>query len=439
MRTAVAFPLCSTVLWKPSGKPRYIIYTRMQLCISTSNLLSEQWAIMNLDPRVRPRLKKRGDKLTGSRKPESRRIRSSDYRAWDRFDVDKALEELDESDQKKEGEKDSESSETDEELENQRRLSLAKEARELGNLRFKASLPFYSAVLHKQNVLIDLGLWIKYGALEGNLQEAIEHYTTSARLTPEDPVPYTNRALAFLKSERYAAAESDCSAALALDTRKGLQKKSEAIEDLKTLLAIDENNKAAITELSLLTGRPLEVNGNVSQTSSKHSSSSVSRVSLRGSRKFRRIPIVEVGSEIGVHTRQTMAPKTQPKPVLSSGDATCSSSPFSNQNSPLKQKMTHHSATTTGDSTVQKRINLPVNTSTRDGISQDNLTSLVFVAPSNWYQLERDLRELNGGSTLSNTAVKYLALKPFFAVFSAVTLNLVFSPNCCMLCMLPTN
>ncbi|THD25427.1 RNA polymerase II-associated protein 3 [Fasciola hepatica] len=135
--------------------------------------------------------KKRGDKLTGSSKPESRRIRSSDYRAWDKFDVDKALEELDESDQRKEGEKNSESSETDEELENQRRLSLAKEARELGNLRFK----------------------------EGNLQEAIEHYTTSARLTPEDPVPYTNRALAFLKSERYAAAESDCSAALALDSK----------------------------------------------------------------------------------------------------------------------------------------------------------------------------------------------------------------------------
>ncbi|THD21826.1 hypothetical protein D915_007554, partial [Fasciola hepatica] len=195
--------------------------------------------------------------------------------------------------------------------------------------------------------------------------------------------------------------------------RKGLQKKSEAIEDLKALLAIDENNKAAITELSLLTGRPSEVNGSVSQTSSKHSSSSASRVSLRGSRKFRRIPIVEVGSETGVHTRQTVAPKTQPKPVLSSGDAACSSSPFSNQSSPLKPEMTHHSATTTGDSTVQKRINLPVNTSTRDGISQDNLTSPVFVAPSNWYQLERDLRELNGGSTLSNTAVKYLcALEP---------------------------
>lgn len=73
-------------------------------------------------------------------KRESQRIPSSDYRAWDKFDVDKALEELDNPAQNSTSKTEDESSETDEELENHRRLILAKEARELGNLRFKASI-----------------------------------------------------------------------------------------------------------------------------------------------------------------------------------------------------------------------------------------------------------------------------------------------------------
>lgn len=37
------------------------------------------------------------------------------------------------------------------------------------------------------------------------------------RLAPEDSIPYINRAFAYIKTERYASAEADCTAALRLD------------------------------------------------------------------------------------------------------------------------------------------------------------------------------------------------------------------------------
>ncbi|VDQ11482.1 unnamed protein product [Trichobilharzia regenti] len=82
------------------------------------------------------------------------RIKAYDYQAWDKFDVDKALaEDTDDGDNdndnnnctmdKTVGSPDhptrNSSSETDEEQEDQRRLQLSKDARELGNVRFKVS------------------------------------------------------------------------------------------------------------------------------------------------------------------------------------------------------------------------------------------------------------------------------------------------------------
>ncbi|VDQ15904.1 unnamed protein product [Trichobilharzia regenti] len=51
------------------------------------------------------------------------------------------------------------------------------------------------------------------------MDEAIEQYTMAIRLAPEDPTAYTNRAFAYIKTERYASAEADCIAALKLDQK----------------------------------------------------------------------------------------------------------------------------------------------------------------------------------------------------------------------------
>ncbi|KAF6769391.1 hypothetical protein AHF37_12845 [Paragonimus kellicotti] len=76
--------------------------------------------------------RKKNEKAPLASKKAGDRIKAYDYQAWDKFDVDKALEEVDSVPSKE-----SSTSETDEELENQRRINLAREARELGNLRFK--------------------------------------------------------------------------------------------------------------------------------------------------------------------------------------------------------------------------------------------------------------------------------------------------------------
>ncbi|VDK88733.1 unnamed protein product [Dibothriocephalus latus] len=63
------------------------------------------------------------------------RIKSYDYRAWDKFDVDGALKEVDTAND----EKISTESETDDEWEDERRVKLAEAEKEQGNIRFKVS------------------------------------------------------------------------------------------------------------------------------------------------------------------------------------------------------------------------------------------------------------------------------------------------------------
>ncbi|VDM24675.1 unnamed protein product [Hydatigera taeniaeformis] len=128
--------------------------------------------------------KKRSNPTTVStelKATNSCRIKSDDYKSWDSFDVDKALDAIDEREEKgASGE-----SETDEEWEDERRIKLADMEKEQGN--------------------------------ESKYEEAIEHYTSAIRLSPENPLFYSNRALALCKLERFASAEADCSTALKID------------------------------------------------------------------------------------------------------------------------------------------------------------------------------------------------------------------------------
>ncbi|CAL8086450.1 unnamed protein product [Calicophoron daubneyi] len=325
--------------------------------------------------------KKKKHKLNDPGAPKvSERIRGSDYRAWDQFDIDKALKDVDEkSDVEEEA-----SSETDEELENQRRLALSKESRELGNVRFK----------------------------EGKFMESVEQYTTSIRLTPEDPVPYTNRAFAYLRLERYSSAEADCSAALALNpncpkalfrralARKNLAKSSEAIADLEILLQSNPSNKAALKEYLALTGHSFVDKSKIK--SAETQDSSMNRVSIRGSRRMRRIPIVEVGSSGDQRLQASGPSSTVPLingPVSSAGDIVDTSV------TPTTRIQTDESAIAAGeDSRITTKDNVPT--------YQYNPHP---VSPANWFQLERWLRELNkgGGTVLSAAAVNYLwSLQP---------------------------
>uniref|UniRef100_A0A3P9K856 RNA polymerase II-associated protein 3 n=1 Tax=Oryzias latipes TaxID=8090 RepID=A0A3P9K856_ORYLA len=115
---------------------------------------------------------------------EASRIKAYDYRSWDKFDVDKALAEVDKDGGPEEShESDSEDAVVDPET--------ALTEKEKGNAFFK----------------------------EGKYDEAIDCYTRGMDADPSNPVLPTNRASAFFRLKKFAVAESDCNLAIALDGR----------------------------------------------------------------------------------------------------------------------------------------------------------------------------------------------------------------------------
>ncbi|XP_072124363.1 RNA polymerase II-associated protein 3 isoform X1 [Mobula birostris] len=150
------------------------------------------------------------------------RIKSYDYKSWEKFDVDKVLEEMDKTDSTPEPD-------TEEEVDAEKALA----EKEKGNNFFK----------------------------EGKYDEAMECYTRAMTMDPYNPVFPTNRAATFFKMKKYAVAESDCNLAIALDKaffkaylRRGsarfkLTNLQGAKEDFEMVLSLDAGNFEATNEL----------------------------------------------------------------------------------------------------------------------------------------------------------------------------------------------
>lgn len=158
------------------------------------------------------------------------RIKSYDYDAWGKLDVDKILEELD----KEDSNHDLLSPESDSEedgiyIDKERALA----EKEKGNNYFK----------------------------RGNYDAAIECYTKGMNADPYDPVLPANRASAFFRLKKYSVSESDCNLALALNknyikayARRGaarfaLQNFEGAKKDYEKVLELDVDNFEAKSEL----------------------------------------------------------------------------------------------------------------------------------------------------------------------------------------------
>ncbi|KAM9704938.1 LOW QUALITY PROTEIN: RNA polymerase II-associated protein 3 [Menidia menidia] len=183
--------------------------------------------VRNKDYRAKMKEKRRKKEPTGQGDPEESkqapRIKAYDYRSWDKFDVDKALEEVDK--QESSNESDSEEQASDPEK------ALAE--KEKGNRLFK----------------------------EGKYDQAIECYSRGMGADPYNPVLPTNRAAAFCRLRKFAVAESDCNLAIALDSsyckayarrasaRLALGRPEAALEDYQTLLKLDPGNAEAQSEV----------------------------------------------------------------------------------------------------------------------------------------------------------------------------------------------
>ncbi|XP_052016774.1 RNA polymerase II-associated protein 3 [Apodemus sylvaticus] len=180
------------------------------------------------------RKKKKGKPKDSSKKTKEEntknRIKSFDYDAWAKLDVDRILDELDKEDSAHDsGSQESESDEDGIRVDSQKALVL----KEKGNKFFK----------------------------QGKYDEAIECYTKGMDADPYNPVLPTNRASAYFRLKKFAVAESDCNLAIALSrnytkayARRGaarfaLQKFEDARKDYEKVLELEPNNFDATNEL----------------------------------------------------------------------------------------------------------------------------------------------------------------------------------------------
>uniref|UniRef100_J3SD24 RNA polymerase II-associated protein 3 n=1 Tax=Crotalus adamanteus TaxID=8729 RepID=J3SD24_CROAD len=162
-----------------------------------------------------------------SEENKKNKIKSYDYEAWAKLDVDKILEELD----KEHTTHDSVSDSEEDGIRIDTEKALAE--KEKGNTYFK----------------------------QGKYDAAIECYTKGMNADPYNPALPTNRASAFFRLKKFSVAESDCSLALALNknytkaySRRGaarfvLQNFKGAKKDYEKVLELDPNNFAAKNEL----------------------------------------------------------------------------------------------------------------------------------------------------------------------------------------------
>ncbi|XP_047407477.1 RNA polymerase II-associated protein 3 isoform X1 [Sciurus carolinensis] len=180
------------------------------------------------------RKKKKGKAKESSKKTKEEntknRIKSYDYEAWAKLDVDSILDELDKEDTTRDSvSQESESEEDGIHVDSQKALAL----KEKGNKYFK----------------------------QGKYDEAIECYTKGMDADPYNPVLPTNRASAYFRLKKFAVAESDCNLAIALSrsytkayARRGaarfaLQKLEDAKKDYEKVLELEPNNFEAMNEL----------------------------------------------------------------------------------------------------------------------------------------------------------------------------------------------
>ncbi|CAH0724176.1 unnamed protein product, partial [Brenthis ino] len=178
---------------------------------------------------------KRKERPVQVKKKQEKRITSSDYSAWEKFDVDKACEEVDMAD--------------------------------LGPV----SLDSKKSQLEKTEKLREEA---QYEKERGNTfvkqekwDEAISCYNRAIELVKDDAIYYANRGLCYLKKDSLHQADTDCTEALRLDPTyvKALQRRATAKErlgslraasnDLLEVLKLEPHNAAARRQLEAIKTR----------------------------------------------------------------------------------------------------------------------------------------------------------------------------------------
>ncbi|KAG0229684.1 hypothetical protein BGW42_001390 [Actinomortierella wolfii] len=253
--------------------------------------------------------------------------RSNYYDSWDKFDVDKALEAIDQ----KESEKPKASS-----------------VKKTDVKPASKPAPTTTAAEEKEKVLIEGNAAFK----KGDYKKAIEHYTLCMKLDTSNSVYPINRAMALLKLERFAEVEADCTTGLKLDpknvkalwrrgiARRSMGKLAEARGDFEAALKIEPTNKSVKDELAKLdqaaAAKPKATKTSTASTPAPATSTTTatpkSQPAPSGIKSSARVSIVEVDSD----SESTLFSKT-PKDVSNTSNiATASPLPLSPSSSQPK-------------------------------------------------------------------------------------------------------
>jgi len=133
---------------------------------------------------------------------------------------------------------------------------------------------------------------------EEKYEEAVKYYSQCIVFNANEPVPFVNRALCYLKLDKPKKAESDCSKALNLQpnnikalfrramARKAGEKYKESLQDLTTLIKLDPKNTVAQKELEAIKELWRKELKNKTRTQSENSSeSSATTVTQKSNKK----------------------------------------------------------------------------------------------------------------------------------------------------------
>ncbi|KAE8906585.1 hypothetical protein PF005_g2334 [Phytophthora fragariae] len=202
-----------------------------------------------------------------SEQKKSKAIPAYDFRSWEKYDVDKALGEIDEE------------SERAREQAKHQREELEKRAaarkRELESLPKSVELQKLEPETRK--------LYAGYEKQKGNdcfkaneLEVALLHYTRSMAYDDTDAILYANRALVYLRLKNFAAAEDDCTRSILLNpgymkgwSRRGMTRYrrgnyAESVKDFQEALRLEPTNREVTKLLKAAMDKHEEVNGALS-------------------------------------------------------------------------------------------------------------------------------------------------------------------------------
>ncbi|KAF9189448.1 RNA polymerase II-associated protein 3 [Haplosporangium sp. Z 767] len=224
--------------------------------------------------------------------------RKAYYESWDKFDVDKALVDMDKS-------------VGDDKFSGESRASNPA-VKKTGTTGSTAATPDAIATANaekeKGNEFFKKGQYLK----------AIERYSASMALDPSNPLLPINKAMALLKLERFSEAEQACSVGLQLDSRsvkalwrrgiarRSLGKVQEANVDFEAALKIDPANKAVKDELAKLQQQQQQQQQSTPKTST---SSAPKFISKQQTKKDEPMPLVTKSSSSSSTTTPIISSK----------------------------------------------------------------------------------------------------------------------------------